>query len=56
MYCRVSALSYTSNTKTVLHADIFWYHFSGMGTQENVPKKVLVTVFPYMFHVKPNEI
>ena len=30
----------------------FWYRLNGMGAQENVPKKVLVTLFPYLFHVK----
>ena len=27
--------------------------FERMGAQKNVPKKVLVTRFPYIFHVKP---
>ena len=37
---------------TMLHPDVFWYHLNGMGTQKNVPKKVLVILFPYTFHVK----
>ena len=36
----------------VLHPDVFWYRLYGMGAQKNVPKKVLVTHFPYIFHVK----
>ena len=34
------------------HPDAFWYHLNGMGTQKNVLKKVIVTLFPYTFHVK----
>ena len=34
------------------HPDVFWYHLNSMGTQKNVPNKVLVTFFPYIFHVK----
>ena len=34
------------------HPDVFWYHLNSMGTQKNVPKKVLVTFFPYIFHIK----
>ena len=44
-----------TNVKAYLavpHPDIFWYHLNGMGTKENAPKKVLVTLFPYLFHVK----
>ena len=36
----------------VPHPDVFWYHLNGMGTQKNVPKKVLLTLFPYIFHAK----
>ena len=36
----------------MLHADVFWYHLNGMGDQKNAPKKVLVTLFLYMFHMK----
>ena len=34
------------------HPDVFWYHLNGMGAQRNTPKKLLVTLFPYIFHVK----
>ena len=34
------------------HPDVFWYHLNGMGAQKNTPKKFLVTLFPYIFHVK----
>ena len=36
----------------LLHSDVFWYHWNSMGAQKNVPKNVLVTLFPYVFHVK----
>ena len=36
----------------VPHPDVFWYHLNGMGVQKNTPKKVLVTLFLYIFHVK----
>ena len=38
---------------TVPHPDVFWYRLNGMGTQKNGPKKVLVTLFPYILQVKP---
>ena len=34
-------------TVTVPHPDAFWYRLNGMGAQ-----KVLVTLFPNIFHVK----
>ena len=36
----------------MLHPDVFWYRLNGMGTQKHVTKKVLVTLFPYIFHIK----
>ena len=39
--------------RPVPHPDVFWYRLNGMGGQKNAPKKVLVTLFPYIFHVKP---
>ena len=39
--------------RPVPHPDVFWYRLNGMGDQKNAPKKVLVTLFPYTFHVKP---
>ena len=37
---------------TVPHPDVIWYRLNGMGAQKNAPKKILVTLFPYIFHVK----
>ena len=37
---------------SVPHPDVFWYHLNGMGTQNNMLKKVLVTLFPYILHIK----
>ena len=37
---------------TVSHPDVFWYRLNGMGAQKNTPKKVLATLFPFVFHVK----
>ena len=34
------------------HPDVFWYVLNGMGAQNNLPKKVLVTLFLYLFNVK----
>ena len=36
----------------VPHPDVFWYHLNGMGAQKNTPKKVLLTLIPYIFHLK----
>ena len=30
----------------VPYPDVFWYRLNGMGAQKNVPKRVLVTLFP----------
>ena len=38
---------------TVPHPDVFLYCLNGMDAQKNAPKKVLVTLFPYIFHIKP---
>ena len=38
---------------TVPDPDVFWYRLNGMDTPENAPKKVIVTLFPYIIHVKP---
>ena len=38
----------------VQHPDIFWYRVNGMDALKNAPTKVLVTLFPYTFHVKTN--
>ena len=38
---------------SVPHPDVFWYRLNDKGTQKNAPKKVLVTLFPYIFDVKP---
>ena len=37
---------------TVLHPVVFWYLWNGMGAQKNSPKKVFVTLFLCMLHVK----
>ena len=42
----------TKKKRRVLHPDVFWYSLNGMGAQRNMPKKVTVTLFPYIFHVK----
>ena len=34
------------------YPDVFWYCLNGMGAQKNAPKKVLVTLFPYIFHIE----
>ena len=36
----------------VLYLDVFWYRLNSMGAQKNALKKVLATLFPYIFHVK----
>ena len=36
----------------VPHPDVFYYHLNSMGAPKNVPKKVLATLLPYIFHVK----
>ena len=36
----------------ILHPEVFWYGLNGMGAQKSALKKVLVTLFPYIFHVK----
>ena len=41
-----------SEDLSVRYPDVFWYHLNGTDTQKNVPKKVLVTLFPSIFHVK----
>ena len=33
-------------------SDVFWYCLKGMGAQEIMPKKVIIALFPYIFHVK----
>ena len=38
--------------QSILHPEVFWYRLNGMGAQKSAPKKVLVTLFPYIFHVK----
>ena len=38
----------------VQHPDVFWYRVNGMDALKNAPTKVLVTLFPYTFHVKTN--
>ena len=35
----------------VWHPDVFCYNLNGVGTQKNVPKKVIVTLFS-TFHIK----
>ena len=37
---------------TVPHPDVFWCRLNGMGTPKNTPKKILATLFPYIFHGK----
>ena len=41
-----------NSMRPVLHPDVFWYCLNGIGAEKNAPKKVLVTLFPYIFHVK----
>ena len=36
----------------VLHPDVLWHPLNGMRTQTNAPRKALVTLFSYIFHVK----
>ena len=38
--------------RPVPHPDVFWYRLNGIGAQNNAPKKVLLTLLPYLFHVK----
>ena len=37
---------------TVQHPDVFWYRLNSMGAKKNARKKVLVTLFPCIFHMK----
>ena len=48
-----SMQGWTATTRPLLHPDMLWYRLNGMGAQKNAPKKVLVTLFPYIFLVKP---
>ena len=34
--------------KSVPHLDVFWYRLDGMGAKKKVPKKVIVSLFPYI--------
>ena len=34
------------------HPDVLWYRLNGMGAQKFAPKRVLVTLFPDIFHIK----
>ena len=34
------------------HPDVFWYGLDGMAAQKYAPKRVFVTLFPYIFHIK----
>ena len=47
------SIPYHIQNLTVPHPDVFWYRLNGIGTHKNAPKKVLVTLFPYIFLVKP---
>ena len=38
--------------KSVPLPDLFRYCLNSMGAQKNAPKNVLVTFFPYIFHIK----
>ena len=38
--------------KALPHPDIFSCCLNGIGAQKNLPQKVLLTLFPYIFHVK----
>ena len=48
-----SLLLLANVSSAVPHPDVFWYGLNGLGAQKNAPKKVLVALFPYIFHVKP---
>ena len=37
---------------SVPRPDVFWYRLNGMSARKNAPKKILVTLFPYIFLVK----
>ena len=37
---------------SVPHSDVVWYDLNGMGAPKNAPKKVLETLFPYIFYTK----
>ena len=39
-------------SSAVPQPDVFWYRLNGMDAQKNAPKKVLVALFSYIFHVK----
>ena len=44
----------TASTETptalvsVPHLDLFWYRLNGMGAQKKAPKKVIVSLIPYI--------
>ena len=44
--------SWFCSSCAVPHPDVFWHPLNGMGTQKTAPEKVLVTLFPYIFHVE----
>ena len=33
---------------SVPHPDLFWYRLNGMGAQKKAPKKVIVSLIPYI--------
>ena len=41
-----------NNSLAVPYPDVFWYHLNGMSVQKMASKKVLVTLFCYIFHEK----
>ena len=51
-YRIVSGVIWQIFYESVLYPDVFWYRLNGMSAQNNAPKKVLATLFPYIFHVK----
>ena len=42
-----------SSNNVVPCPDVFCYHLNGMNAPKNAPQKIIVTLFLYIFHVKP---
>ena len=52
VYWFVFQISGLVSTWPLLDPDVFWYRLNGIGAQKKCAQKVLVTLFPYIFHVK----
>ena len=54
--CAIFVREICSSNNAVLRPDVFCYHLNGMGAPKKEHKKIIVALFPYIFHVNLNEI